>query len=33
MLIEETFTVKSPVQKIWDSLLDPEIIGLCFPGC
>jgi carbon monoxide dehydrogenase subunit G len=33
MLIEEKFAVKSPVQKIWDSLLDPEIIGLCIPGC
>jgi len=33
MRIEEKFSVKSPVQKIWDSLLDPEIIGLCIPGC
>ena len=33
MLIEEKFTVKLPTQKIWDSLLDPEIIGLCIPGC
>ena len=33
MLIEETFSVKSPVQKIWDALLDPEIVGPCIPGC
>ena len=33
MLIEEKFSVMSPVQKIWDSLLDPEIIGRCIPGC
>ena len=33
MLIEEKFLVKSPVQIIWDSLLDPEIVGLCIPGC
>jgi len=33
MLIEEKFAVKSPVQKLWDSLLDPEIVGPCIPGC
>ena len=33
MLIEERFTVKSPVDKLWDSLLDPAIIGSCIPGC
>lgn len=33
MLIEEKFSVMSPVQKIWDSLLDPEIVGRCIPGC
>jgi len=33
MRIEEKFSVKSPIQKIWDSLLNPEIVGLCIPGC
>ncbi len=33
MLIEERFTVKSPVDKLWNSLLDPAIIGPCIPGC
>ena len=33
MLIEERFTVKSPVDNLWDSLLDPAIIGSCIPGC
>ncbi len=33
MLIEEKFSVKSPIQKLWDSLLDPEIVGTCIPGC
>lgn len=33
MLIEEKFSVKSPVRKVWDSLLDPEIVGHCIPGC
>jgi len=33
MRIEEKFSVKSPIQKLWDSLLDPEIVGRCIPGC
>ena len=33
MQIEETFSVKAPIQKLWDSLLDPEIVGPCIPGC
>jgi carbon monoxide dehydrogenase subunit G len=33
MRIEETFAVKAPIEKLWDSLLDPEIIGPCIPGC
>ena len=33
MLVEEKFSVKSPIRKLWDSLLDPEIIGRCIPGC
>ncbi len=33
MLIEETFSVKAPVQKVWEFLLNPETIGACIPGC
>lgn len=33
MRIEEKFAVKAPVEKLWDSLLDPEIVGPCIPGC
>lgn len=33
MLIEEKFTIKAPLQKVWDFLLDPEKIGSCVPGC
>jgi len=33
MRIEEKFAVKAPIQKLWDSLLDPEIVGPCIPGC
>ena len=33
MLIKEKFSVKAPIQKLWNSLLDPEIVGPCIPGC
>jgi carbon monoxide dehydrogenase subunit G len=33
MLIEEKFSVKAPIQKVWDFLLNPESIGPCIPGC
>ena len=33
MLIEETFRVKAPIQKVWEFLVDPEKIGSCIPGC
>ena len=33
MQIEETFSVKVPIKKLWDSLLDPQIVGPCIPGC
>ena len=33
MLIEEKFAVKASIQKLWDSMLDPEIVGPCIPGC
>jgi len=33
MLVEEKFSVKTPIQRLWDSLLNPEIIGPCIPGC
>jgi carbon monoxide dehydrogenase subunit G len=33
MLIEEKFTVKSPIEELWASLLNPEIAGTCIPGC
>ncbi|MGD9228937.1 MAG: SRPBCC domain-containing protein [Desulfobacterales bacterium] len=32
-MIEEKFSVKAPIQKLWNSLLDPEIVGPCIPGC
>ncbi|MCK4986110.1 MAG: hypothetical protein KAS40_11355, partial [Desulfobacterales bacterium] len=33
MLIEEKFSVNASIQKTWDSMLNPEIVGPCIPGC
>ena len=33
MQIQEKFSVKAPIEKLWKSLLDPQIIGPCIPGC
>lgn len=32
MIIEEKFTVKAPAQKVWDFIINPELIGPCVPG-
>lgn len=32
MIIEGGFTVKAPIQKLWDILLEPETIATCLPG-
>ena len=32
MIIEGKFTVKAPIQKLWDMLLEPETLGTCLPG-
>jgi carbon monoxide dehydrogenase subunit G len=33
MVIEETFTIKAPIEKAWDFLIDPDASGPCVPGC
>ncbi|RLA91029.1 MAG: hypothetical protein DRG20_02420 [Deltaproteobacteria bacterium] len=33
MIVEEKFSVKAPIQKVWDFLLDPNQVGACVPGC
>lgn len=33
MVIEETFTVRAPIEKAWDFLMDPDASGPCVPGC
>ena len=32
MLIEGQFKLKAPIQKVWESLLDPQTLGTCVPG-
>ncbi|HSW40796.1 MAG TPA: SRPBCC domain-containing protein [Acidobacteriota bacterium] len=32
MIIEGQFTIQAPIQKVWDSLLDPQTLGTCVPG-
>jgi carbon monoxide dehydrogenase subunit G len=32
MIIEGKLTVKAPIQKLWDMLLDPATLGSCLPG-
>ena len=32
MIIEGKFTVKAPIQYLWDTLLDPETLRSCIPG-
>ena len=32
MLIESKFTLKAPIQQVWDFLLDPGTLASCIPG-
>ncbi len=32
MIIEKTVTFKEPVQKIWDKIMDMEVVIYCMPG-
>ncbi|NOR12532.1 MAG: carbon monoxide dehydrogenase [Candidatus Aminicenantes bacterium] len=32
MIIEGKFTVKVPIQKLWDTLMEPETLRECIPG-
>lgn len=32
MIIEGKFTLKAPIQMIWDTLLKPEVMRECVPG-
>lgn len=33
MLLEGKFTLKTGIQDAWTSLIKPEILGSCIPGC
>jgi carbon monoxide dehydrogenase subunit G len=33
MLLEGKFTIRAPIEKIWDLLLKPEVLASCIPGC
>jgi len=32
MIIDGQFKLQAPIQKVWDSLLDPKTLGSCVPG-
>jgi carbon monoxide dehydrogenase subunit G len=32
MIMEGKFIVKAPIQKLWDTLMDPETLLSCIPG-
>ncbi|MFC2141755.1 CoxG family protein [Acidobacteriota bacterium] len=32
MIIEGKFSLKAPIQLLWDTLLDPETLRSCIPG-
>jgi carbon monoxide dehydrogenase subunit G len=32
MLIQGKFTVKAPIQKLWDTLFDVQALAACLPG-
>ena len=32
MLLEGKFVLKAPIQKVWDTLLDPNTLLSCIPG-
>ena len=32
MILEGKFIVKAPIQKLWDTMLNPETLRSCIPG-
>lgn len=32
MILEGKFTLRAPIQKLWDTLLEPETLRVCLPG-
>ena len=32
MLLEGQFQIQAPIEKVWESVLDPKTLGSCMPG-
>jgi len=32
MLLEGQFKLEAPIEKVWESVLDPQTLGTCMPG-
>lgn len=32
MIVEETFVVNAPIERVWDFMSDPNAMGPCVPG-
>ena len=33
MKVEGTYTFKTDIETVWNSLLDPNVLSNCLPGC
>jgi carbon monoxide dehydrogenase subunit G len=33
MILDGSFTVAAPRDKVWRSIRDPEVVAVCVPGC
>jgi len=33
MIVEKTFTIDAPISKVWATIIDPEQVAHCIPGC
>jgi len=33
MIFEGQFTLHAPIQQVWDTFMNPEILASCVPGC
>jgi hypothetical protein len=33
MKIEDSFTVSAPIESVWNTIIDPDQIAPCIPGC
>jgi uncharacterized protein len=31
--LEDSFTVKAPIDTVWRAIIDPIVVGACLPGC